>query len=227
MEKSKFDIMKIKVFRTLNKYADISPDRINELLPNLSIQGKLYEIQVLASVFKDLTAYEDCEISLTEGTIIKLRVKGTPINREYPYFTVKRNNIIIGEIFTNVYFSTLSYELRKFPKTISKADCHELDIAMIKPNNTNYININDIIIAVECKHLKKLEKNIIREVLGFRRELSFHSSKPIKTIFKSYPASEINSIPNSIHMFFCSDNRVLDFKDNSLLFGTLMIHYVK
>ena len=113
---------------------------------------------------------------------------------------------------------------RNTPINRSVGDYHELDIALILPNLNDKPNYNEIALAVECKNTS-LKKSIVRELLGFRRELSFVLRYQNSTIFSKWPTNSVHANPSSVHMLYCSDSRVSRYVDNCLTFGILLEHY--
>lgn len=219
------DINRIKsqITRVLQRHTGISPIRTSTLLPLRGLQGKLYEASVLAEVCEKLVTQEGFTITLSGGTNLMLKQKGGPINRSYPYFKVWRGQNLEYELFTDVYFKTISSNLKRIPTNRSVGDYHELDIALVLPNLNDKPNYDEIALAIECKNTS-LKKSIVRELLGFRRELSFLQHQN-RTIFTNWPTNSIPANPNSVHMLYCSDNRVSRYIDNCLTFGILLEHY--
>ncbi|HBL80438.1 MAG TPA: hypothetical protein DDZ79_11205, partial [Aequorivita sp.] len=111
-----------------------------------------------------------------------LKQKGGPINRSFPYFEVWKNSNLKYELFTDLYFNTLSYHFKGSPTVQTNGDYHELDIALIEAHLNGIPKFSEVVMAVECKNTT-ISKNIIRELLGYRRELSFVKNSPNKTIF--------------------------------------------
>lgn len=218
------EIARIKgnITRTLQAHAGVSPSRTNNLLPTKSLQGKLYEAHILSTICEKLVTQEGCNISLVGGSILTLRQKGGQINRSYPYFKVWKGSRLFGELFTDIYFSTLSYQMRGTPARKAFGDYHELDITLLKPNQSGYPNHLEVMLAVECKNTS-IKKSIIRELLGFRRELSLLQS-PRPTNFSVWPSSTTPSDPNSVHMLYCSDSRISRYLDNCSQFGIILQH---
>lgn len=221
------DITRIKgqITSILKTHAGVSPSQTRTLLPIRSLQGKLYEAHVLATICENLVMLEGLSLVLVGGSTITLRQKGGPIDRKYPFFEVWRDTRLFGELFTDVYFNTLSYQMRGAPLRQSNGDYHELDIALIQPNQIGYPQISEIMLAVECKNTS-IKKSIIRELLGFRRELSFYSNNPRPTNFSIWPTNQIHSNPNSVHMLYCSDNRINRYTMNCLQFGILLENHI-
>jgi len=223
MTESEIARIKKQITVILKAHMRVSPARTQNLLPTKSLQGKLYEAHVLATICENLVIHEGFKISLVGGGILTLRQKGGQINRNYPYFQVWKNETLYGEIFTDIYFATLSYQMRGAPASKTKGDYHELDIALLQPNQTGYPKHTKVMLAVECKNTS-IKKSIIRELLGFRRELSLlQILKP--TNFSVWPTNLTPSEPNSVHMAYCSDNRISRYACNCLKFGTILKHH--
>lgn len=218
------DIVRIKaqITNLLQKNAGMSPAQVTGILPVKDLQGKLYEAYVLSVIIENLTTKEKCTIKLVNPGKLALKQKGSPLNRTYPYFEVWRSGTLIGEVFTDTEFTSLSCFLRK--ATISNGDYHELDIAMFTPGCAAGIRPSfvDVLLAVECK-ATVFEKSIFREVLGFRRELAMLDKNMNKTIFNIWPIDKVSANPASIHLCYSTDGAVRKYRDNALEFGILMI----
>jgi hypothetical protein len=217
--------IKSKITGVLQVNAGVAPARTATLLPIKSLQGKLYEADVLATICERLVTVEGFRLNLIGGGKLMLKQKGGPINRLYPYFEVWQGSTLFAELFTDVYFDTLSYHIRGSTNPRSYGDYHELDIALIHPNLSGNPKHDQIMLAVECKNTS-IEKSIIRELLGFRRELSFYDRTSNPTYFSKFPASTVNASPNSIHMLYCSDKNVTRYSSNCIMFGILLQHHV-
>jgi hypothetical protein len=220
------DITRIKgqITTILQTHASVSPASTKVLLPTKSLQGKLYEAHVLATICQNLATQERLRINLVGGSTLTLRQKGGPINRTYPYFQVWNGPNLFGELFTDIYFTTLSYQLRGAPTRTTNGDYHELDIALLQPNQSGHPQQTEVMLAVECKNTS-IKKSIIRELLGFRRELSFYSSVLQPTNFSVFPTNQTHSNPNSVHMLYCSDSRINRYTQNCLQFGIILQHH--
>ncbi len=216
--------IKTKITNALQKHANVAPARTTTLLPIKSLQGKLYEADILAQVCEKLVTKEGHRVRLKGGSRLILKQKGGVIDRGYPFFEVLHGTTIIAELFTDIYFATLSYFIKGSSARKVHGDYHELDIALLLPNLNGYPRPEDILLAIECKNTS-IKKSIIREVLGFRRELSFYSNIPQATIFSVWPSNQTNSNPSSIHMLYCSDRRISRYTANCLQFGIVLQFY--
>ena len=216
--------IKRRITAVLEANAGIAPARTNTLLPTKSLQGKLYEADVLATICEKLVTQEKLRITFVGGRNLVLKQKGGPIDRSYPYFQIWRGTTLFCELFTNVYFTTLSYHIKGSPSRLTYGDYHELDIALLGPTLIGYPKYSEVVLAVECKNTS-IKKSIIRELLGFRRELSFYGPNSQPTNFSIWPTAQTNSNPNSVHMLFCSDPRINRYITNCLQFGIILEHH--
>jgi hypothetical protein len=224
LSRTEINRIKTRITNIFRKYTSISPGRVSALLPIKSLQGKLYEADVLATICRNLSTIEKLSIKFVGRGKLILRQKGGKIDRSYPYFEILNKGKLIGELFTDIYFNTLSHNLKSPSTKIIHGDFHELDIALLKPNQNGFADFNKIMLAVECKNTS-IKKSIIREILGFRRELSFFSKVSVPSNFNAWPSNIIHANPNSIHMFYCSDSRVLRYDSNCYQFGIILVHH--
>lgn len=227
---SAVDVTRIKsqISAILSSHGRMSTATALSLLPVAAshIEGKLYEAHVLAHIIEQLVTVEGCIITFISGSRPMFKQKGGDINLHYPHFDVvdKAGNSI-GKLLTDIYFHTLSYQKRTYSFR-RKGDYHELDIVLVKDGITSGKPLPDEIrIAVECKNTK-LHKHIIRELLGFRRELSYVVTTGTNpTGFSAWPAKDIAANPASVHLFFTTHPRITDFEENCRFFGTLLHSY--
>lgn len=215
---------KADITNILQKHANIAPSRIQTLLPVSSLQGKLYEAHVLATICENLVTKEGLSLSLVNGTKLRLKQKGSPINRTFPHIAVYKNGTLFGELWTDIYFNTLSYSLNGGSGFATYGDYHELDITLVRPGITGYPQHNEIFLAVECKNTT-IKKSIIREMLGFRRELSYYHGSLHTTNFSTWPIDQVHANPASVHMLYCSDRNVTRYAPNCSTFGILLQYH--
>lgn len=213
--------IKKRIASVLKRHASVSPSRSRGLLRIKDLRGKLYEAEVLSIVIENLVTVEGMQVVLMGRARLELKVSGGPIDRTYPYFLVYRNGAPFGEIFTDTYFSTLSSNLR-IPGPQLYGDYHELDITLVEPGVAGRPEPHQIMLAIECKNTP-LQKSIIRELLGFRRELST-LQPPVPTPFVSWPANMVPANPPSIHMLFIKNAPgIIQFQENCKVYGTILV----
>ncbi|WP_289658332.1 hypothetical protein [Flavobacterium panacagri] len=225
MTTAEIDEIKDNIADVLNRHANITPARTLSLLNITDLTGKLYEASVLAEVIERLAVDENLTVTLAgTGTFLHLKQKGGPINRNYPYFEISQGGRPVAELFTDIYFSTISRSRRANTLIKQRGDYHELDIALIATGVQIRPEPEEILIAIECKNTT-LEKSTIRELLGFRRELSFVGyAEP--TTFTNWPAPAINADPPSIHMLYTTHGSILQhYRESCEAFGIKLIHH--
>lgn len=224
MTRAEINRIKRRITDILNLHAHVSPSRTRGLLKVKDLIGKLYEAEVLAKIIENLVTLEGLQVTLIGRGKLVLKQKGGPINRAFPYFKVWRNGQLFAELFTDIYFNTLSSTLRP-PGPPQYGDYHELDIALLLPNIADKPERDEIMIAVECKNTA-VKKNLIRELLGFRRELSVIPENLVPTAFSSWPATHINAYPSSVHMLYINSNHNLsNYTANCEVFGIMLIYH--
>lgn len=225
MTTAQIDQIKDDISAVLHTHANVLPTRSRGLLNITDLTGKLYEASVLAEVIERLVTEENLTVTLAgSGRYLHLKQKGGPINRDYPYFEISQGGRPFAELFTDIYFTTISRSRRANIQVKQRGDFHELDIAVIATDVQVRPEPEEILIAIECKNTT-LEKSTIRELLGFRRELSFIGyAEP--TFFTNWPVPAINAYPPSVHMLYTTHGSVLThYKENCETFGIKLIHH--
>ena len=135
---------------------------------------------------------------------------------------------MIGEIFTDIYFNSMSYCESKSKsgayRKPTSGEYHELDIVMLKKDaqNGTMPEYDQILIGVECKDTR-FQKNFLRGVLGVRREMGLlRESSP--TIFSNWPFSKVNSEPVSCLLLYSSSSEVNNYTKPGNFFGIGVFH---
>src|SRR5687768_14697778 len=101
--------IKNKITAALSKYAAISKAQAKTLLPGSLTSGKLYEPRFLSRVCERLVVSEGCQLTLMGGTNIKLRTSPGPITARFPHIEVRRSGLLVGDMWTDIEFLSLSY----------------------------------------------------------------------------------------------------------------------
>lgn len=223
MTQAQITTIKSRISNILENSLAISAAQSSMLLPISALQGKLYEASVLAEICHRLNVDEGFNLRLINNNSVMLKQKGGPVNRDYPYIEVYSSGLLVAELWTDIEFTTMSHNINGSNRILTRQDYHELDIALTFPNISERPSFEQIYMAVECKNTK-IEKRIIREILGYRRELSFLSNNE-RTFFSNFPTNLVPSSPSSVHMFYCSDRNVLHYYNNCKIFGTFLIHH--
>jgi len=208
------DQIKHRITRAFAQYLRAPLTEARRALSSVNGGGKIYEAYVLSLLARDLTRLENCELTLVAGTRFNLRTSHGATNPAYSRIIVKRQNNVIGEIWTDIEFTSLSYyrdpqnsiRLGTRPPPGSR---HELDILMTSQNPYNYPTPDQILIGVECKNTV-YQKRMLREILGVRRELSYFS-KPMPAAFIAWPRATVPAHPPSCLLVYSSDPSICTF----------------
>lgn len=210
------DQLKKKISKAFASILGVPQSKAAQLLPKNLTSGKAYEAHILSVVCEKLRNEEGCNLVLRNGTKLVLKTSHGPINRQYPWIEVSRNGNVIGEIFTDVEFLTLSYGTQSH-STPSPGHFHELDIVLTKEGLTGRPKHSDILIAVECKNTG-YTKGLLKEILGIRRELSLLQDDA-KTIFNNWPRRHVPANPCSCLLVYTTSNQVANYSSPGETFG--------
>ena len=215
--------LKQKLSKAFSKLLGVSQQNALGLLPAKVTSGKAYEAHVLAVVCEALVRNEGCRLVLKNGSKIVLKTGGGPINRAYPLIEVWRDDQLLGEMFTDIYFTSMSYSILGSAQP-TLGEYHELDIVLTKPGAVGMPAHDQLLMVVECKNTE-YHKGLLKEVLGVRREMGL-LSQPTPTIFRSWPASKVPSDPASCLLVYCSSRKVNDYSRPGSVFGIQFVHEV-
>lgn len=193
---------------------------VRRKMPKSKVVGKIYEVAVLSEVIEHLVTTEGCSISMHGGSKLRLRMAGGPIDTSYTYFSVSKTGGISGELYTDIEFTGLS---TTFGKALSPGDLHELDIALVTSGTTGFPRYDQVLIGVECKHTA-IEKSIIREMMGFRRQLTFQQNVRKATGFARWPATHTQTDPASVSMIYSNDPTIMNYQHPCEDFGIITKH---
>lgn len=214
--------IKKAITAAFKKYASAPHHTRFNPIPKTLTDGKLYESYVLGLLAEKLTVQEGLTLKIATGTEIRLRSSGGPIDTTYPHIDVYRNNNKVAEMWTDVEFLTLSYQMRGNPLKRSAGDLHELDIVMVDPGVTQYPPHYSIWLGVECKNTA-FEKKLLKQVLGVRREMCLLQDLK-STRFSNWPRQWVPADPASCLLVYSTDPDVTDYASPSDTFGIDFFH---
>ncbi len=209
--------VKKRIEKAIRRYATASSSRAFGLVPQSLTSGKLYEAHALSIVIEKLASEESFQITLLNSNFIPLKSAPGPINRSYPFFQLYRGGRVAAELWTDVEFTSLSYDQRGATTPIQRGDYHELDIVVADPGVYGRPKHSQIWLGVECKNTG-YTKGLLKEILGIRRELSLLQN-PRPTRFSQWPRSQVPAEPNSCLMVFSTDPGVSSYTGPGEVFG--------
>lgn len=165
---------------------------------------------------------ENFDITLLNSRFIALKSSPGPVNRTYPHFELRRDGTVVAELWTDVEFTSLSYNKYSASRAVQRGDYHELDIVITDYGVTDRPSHSQIWLGVECKNTG-YTKSLLKEILGIRRELSYLRDT-IPTQFRKWPRSHVPAYPSSCLIVFSTDPDVMAYSDPGDIFGIDFIH---
>ncbi|WP_139111107.1 hypothetical protein [Stappia indica] len=178
--------------------------------------GKLYEIFVLSELIDKLKKI-GFSISF-RGSLIKFKAKGGFVKQSDPHFDIKSQDGRMYQVFVDVYTRTMGEKNGAKP---DNSCYHEIDIAVFAQGIDNSSPHHDqVFLAIECKDVANFTKNIVREVLGLRRELSYLTKSQSSPIFET----NVPADPPSEVWLVCSDSRCLNYQNSPRKYGVEIMH---
>lgn len=191
------------------------------LVPSNLPGGKLYEAFVLSKIVQRLAIEEGFSLVLVGGTSIRLKTSRGPINPSYPRIQLRRENRLFAELWTDVEFLSMSYCVNG-ARALTSGDYHELDILIVDAGSSGRPRFDQIWLGVECKNTG-YGKDLLREILGVRREMSLVTDAKV-TRFQNWPRTTVPANPPSCLMVYSSDDGVMDYAAPGLMFGIDFVH---
>jgi hypothetical protein len=164
-------------------------------------KGKLYELYVLARVVEDL-AGRGFKIAF-HGRNLAFKGAHGKIKASDPHFVVSKPGSLKVDfrIFVDIEFETLG---RHTGAPADRSSRHELDIVVVRDSvMSGYPKHSDLVFGAECKAVANVEKSLVKEALGVRRELSLLVKDKLSelTVAGGLPIVEVNANPASEFWF--------------------------
>jgi hypothetical protein len=194
-----------------------SQSAYSSVIPAAMTAGKLYEAHVLSRVIEALATQEGYSIRLINSTFLPLKSAPGPINRGYAYFELRQSGTLRAEIWTDVEFLSLSCDRRGKKYSPDLGDYHELDIIVTMPGLNGRPSYAEIWLGVEFKKTA-YTKNLLKEILGIRRELSYLQDEG-PTRFAKWPRTIVPAYPPSCLMVYTTDQDVANYSGPGDVFG--------
>jgi hypothetical protein len=187
------------------------------LVSGKDVAGKVYEAVSLAAVLQAMHVIEGFQVALVGGTIVTLKRGVGPINAAYPHFELTKGGLH-ADVWTDVQVVGIS------SATIGQyaGNTHELDVAIVDHGTTQYPNPAQLWLGVECKYTP-YGPNLLREILGVRRELSL-LVPPTATKFDTWPMATVPADPPSALVVFSRDPSVVAYQPTGNFFGIAFKH---
>jgi hypothetical protein len=208
----------------LRGYQRARGDLEQSVLPTTIAAGKTYEAWVLCEVLEHLRADEGYEITLHASSNVVLKTGGGPINRGFCHFGLTGEGLVPLEVWTDIEVLGLSARARGVTQASAQAcDYHELDIVAVDSGATMRPWPEELALGVECKD-SGYTKDMLRSLLGIRREMSLLQYPEGATRFRSWPRPTVPAEPPSCLLAYSVDAAILAFAPPGELFGIDFFH---
>lgn len=220
------DAMKTKLRDGFRQHLGVDHLTASQLLANVTLQDKAYELAALIEVMAQLKAFRSSlTFTLEQGSSLVFRAKGGPIQRtEWPYIRVDDGKTIVAELWVDIECLAISAgPAAKKAIGYLYGKCHELDIVLVRPWTDGRPLPRAIFLGVEAKH-REFNKALLKELLGVRREMTMRTGKNCypKTSWFIWWAKFLPAKPPSGLIAYCSSNSILKYDAPADFWGVKM-----
>ena len=137
--------------------------------------GKVYELYCLAKTVEFLQSHAGVSVRFV-GTRVDFKSSPGKIDKTKSYFVISGHGWTL-ELHTDIEVRTLSSTHVAGAPDLSSY--HGIDLVLVeRAQNGQRPAHNQIVLGVECKSQANFEKEILKQVLGVRRELSLFGVAP-------------------------------------------------
>ena len=158
-------------------------------------KGKVYELYCLATTVVFLKGLPGVSVGFV-GSSVDFKASPGRIDQGRSYFVVHGMGRVL-ELHTDIEVRTLSSAMRG--GVAGPSSHHEIDLVLVENAQDRQRPAHDqVILGVECKAQANFEKQVARQALGVRRELSVYRNRPLTTRL-SFPGQrrEVKALPPS------------------------------
>lgn len=187
-------------------------------------KGKVYELYCLARTVEFLHGLPGVSIRL-QGSAVDFKSSPGMIDRNRSYFVVNGMGSEL-ELHTDIEVRTLSSSLAGGVR--GPSSYHEIDVVLLAgAQHRQRPSHNQVILGVECKAQANFKKDIVRQVLGVRRELSFYRGRPGASLLRGQGRQhDVNAVPPSEYWLAFVDPKGMGYRFGPQRFGIEFKHWI-
>lgn len=204
----------------IDSYEGLKPPQTVEIVA--LTRGKLYEFFVLGEVLEDLKS-RGFNIKLV-GTVLTLKQGPGKINPGDSHFEVISPDGEKFRLCTDIEVKTLGSTMKP---SSSLCSYHEIDIIVVDYAVHGRPSYADLALGVECKSTDKFTKNLLKEALGIKREISllWHNQPSILARAVSSSVPEVPSEPALEYWVAHCDPFASQYQHSPRTFGIEFKHW--
>ena len=181
--------------------------------------GKIYELFCLVETLVWLKSEYGVHIKFI-GKTMDFKASPGNIDRNRSYFEISANHSTV-ELHTDIEIKTLGSTILN--QASDNSGYHETDLVVIAPavKDGQKPAHDDLFLGVECKAHANFQKQIVKQVLGIRRELSFldRTFVTLDVMFKTNGVHFINANPGSLYWLAFTDPKGMNYRASPSAFG--------
>ena len=184
-------------------------------------KGKIYELYCLSKTIEKLKNEYNLQFHFPFATVDFMSSPGK-IDRNRSHFCFSTQDGTY-ELHTDIEFLTLGAQLRV---SSDRSRYHEADIIVVNDTAKGRPRFDMIALAVECKAQANFTKNIVKQVLGVRREMSLLAHwNPTELARISRPGRGVEACPASEYWLAYTDPRGDCYRHSPQAFGIEFFHW--
>ena len=184
-------------------------------------KGKVYELYCLARTVEFLKRHQPVKVQFV-GTSVDFKASPGKVDKTKSHFVITGNGPSL-ELHTNIEVRTLSATYG----VTGPSSCHEIDLVLLEHAQDRQRPAHDqVVLGVECKAHALFKKQIVREVLGVRRELSLLGVAPSR--LRAFLLGQCHGIrvePASEYWLAFTDPRGNDYRHGPRVFEIKFKHW--
>ena len=186
-------------------------------------QGKVYELYCVARTVEFLHGLPGVSVRF-QGLTVDFKASPGLVDRSRSYFVVNGMGSEL-ELHTDIEVRTLSSSLPGGVRGLSSY--HEIDVVLLAgAQDRQRPAHNQLILGVECKAQANFKKDIVRQVLGVRRELSFYRGRASNSLIRRQGRPHyVNAAPPSEFWLAFADPKGMGYRIGPQRFGIEFKHW--
>lgn len=216
----------MKLSEAKKKVEDFFDSHGQDVRPSLvrTGKGKVYELYCLARTVEFLHGLPGVSVRF-QGSAVDFKASPGMIDRNRSHFVVDGMGSEL-ELHTDIEVRTLSSCLAGGVR--GPSSYHEIDVVLVAgAQDRQRPAHNQVILGVECKAQANFKKDIVRQVLGVRRELSFYRERPsVSLLRRPGRLQDVNAVPPSEYWLAFVDPKGLHYRFGPQRFGIEFKHWI-